>query len=81
MTGDNTKYKSGRHSQCSRGINSLKRSEGVGIASIIVGLIVLALLLLYLFVPIGAYYVLTTLIGVGSIVSVIFMAIGMLGKE
>jgi hypothetical protein len=53
----------------------------VGIASIIIAIIILAILLVFLFVPSVAIYLPGTLVGVGSIVAVIFLAVGMLGKE
>ncbi len=56
-------------------------SETLGFACIAVSIIIFAILMVFLFVPGIAIYLPGTLIGVGSIVAVIFLAVGMLGKE
>ena len=63
------------------GLESLRQSEILGFASIAASLVILVILLVFLFVPAIAIYLPGTLIGVGSIVAVIFLSVGMLGKE
>jgi hypothetical protein len=53
----------------------------VGIASLVAAIVIFAALMVFIFAPGIAIYLPGTLVGIGSIIAVIFLAVGMLGKE
>ncbi len=59
----------------------MRRSEVNGFAAIIVALIILGLLMAFLFVPSLGPYLPGSLIGVGTLISLVFLGIAMFSKE